>query len=55
MPKKLMQDIYQGYENRESQAIADMMRYDQTHSMSAETAAPEAPQEETIQNAQTTS
>jgi hypothetical protein len=53
MPKKLMQDIYKGYSEKENQAIADMMRYDQTHAMSAEGAAPEAPQEETIQNAQT--
>jgi len=52
MPKKLMQDIYQGYSEKENQAIADMMRYDQTHAMSAEGAASEAPQEETIQNAQ---
>jgi hypothetical protein len=54
MPKKLMQDIYQGYANKENQAIADMMRYDQTNAVSAEGAAAEAPQEETIQNAQTT-
>jgi hypothetical protein len=53
MPKKLMQDIYQGYENKENQAIADMMRYDNSQGMTAETAATEAPQEDTIQNAQT--
>jgi hypothetical protein len=53
MPKKLMQDIYQGYENKENQAIADMMRYDNSQGMTAETAATEAPQEDTLQNAQT--
>lgn len=52
MPKKLMQDIYQGYADKENQAIADMMRYDQVD-MSPENAAGEAPQEDTIQDAQT--
>jgi hypothetical protein len=52
MPKKLMQDIYQGYENKENQAIADMMRYDQSNAMTPESAGAEAPQEDTIQNAQ---
>jgi len=53
MPKKLMQDIYQGYANKENQAIADMMRYDQTNSVTPESAAAEAPQDGAIQNAQT--
>lgn len=28
MPKKLMQDIYQGYQDKETAANADLMRYD---------------------------
>jgi len=54
MPKKLMQDIYQGYENKENQAVADMMRYDQTNAMTSENAAqeiPEMPAEEVATNA----
>jgi hypothetical protein len=39
MPKKLMQDIYQGYADKDNQAIADMMRYDQPESLTAEAAA----------------
>jgi hypothetical protein len=54
MPKKLMQDIYQGYADKENQAIADMMRYDNANAMSAESSAGEAPQEGAIQDAQTT-
>lgn len=50
MPKKLMQDIYQGRMDKENQAIADMMRYD-SGTMTPESAATEAPQEEMIQNA----
>jgi len=52
MPKKLMQDIYQGYSDKENQAIADMMRYDQSGAITPETAAIEAPQDTTIQNAE---
>jgi hypothetical protein len=52
IPKKLMQDIYQGYADKENQAIADMMRYDQ-QDMTPSMAAGEAPQEDTIQNAET--
>jgi hypothetical protein len=29
MPKKLMQDIFQGYEDKENRAIADSMKYEQ--------------------------
>jgi len=50
MPKKLMQDIYQGYENKENQRIADMMRYDQPDAISPETAANEVPDEGAITN-----
>jgi hypothetical protein len=53
MPKKLMQDIYQGYSNKENQAIADMMRHEQNPDMTASGAATEAPQEEAIQDAST--
>lgn len=42
MPKKLMQDIYQGKADKENQAIADMMRYDQTDSLTPESAAQDA-------------
>lgn len=52
MPKKLMQDIYQGYADKENQAIADMMRYDQTHSLTDQSAAAESPQDGAIQDAQ---
>ena len=51
MPKKLMQDIYQGKMDKENQALADMMRYDQSGALTPENAAAEAPQEEMIQNA----
>jgi hypothetical protein len=54
MPKRLMQDIYQGKADKENQAIADMMRYDQSNDMTAGAAAQEAPQEEAITDAQTT-
>jgi len=54
MPKKLMQDIYQGKMDKENQAIADMMRYDQTNALTPSTAAADAPQEEAITDAQTT-
>lgn len=39
MPKKLMQDIYQGYAEKDNQAIADMMRYDKPDALTAEAAA----------------
>ena len=29
MPKKLMQDIFQGYEDKENRALADSMKYEQ--------------------------
>ena len=29
MPKKLMQDIYQGYKEKDSNRLADLMKYDQ--------------------------
>jgi hypothetical protein len=29
MPKKLMQDMFQGYENRENHALADSLKYEQ--------------------------
>ena len=48
-----MQDIYQGKANKENQAIADMMRYDQSNSLTPDAAAQEAPQEADI-NAQQT-
>ena len=53
MPKKLMQDIYQGKADKENQAIADMMRYDNAGALTPSVAAPEAPQEEAIQDAPT--
>jgi len=51
MPKKLMQDIYQGKADKENQAIADMMRYDQSGAITPESAATEAPQEEAMSDA----
>lgn len=53
MPKKLMQDIYQGKADKENQAIADMMRYDNAGALTTGAAASEAPQEEAIQDAPT--
>jgi hypothetical protein len=50
IPKKLMQDIYQGYEDKENQRIADMMRYDQPDALSPETAASEVPDAGAVAN-----
>jgi hypothetical protein len=41
MPKKLMQDIYQGYKEKDSNRLADLMKYDQPQSMSTGQVAPE--------------
>jgi hypothetical protein len=46
MPKKLMQDIYQGYLDKESAANADLMRYDQNSETTAPTGAMESPANE---------
>jgi hypothetical protein len=42
MPKKLMQDIYQGYVDKDSARLADLMKYDQPQEMTPEEIAPEA-------------
>lgn len=42
IPKKLMQDIFQGYEDRENRKLADMMRIEQLTQLNAENAATEA-------------
>jgi hypothetical protein len=41
MPKKLMQDIYQGYKEKDSNRLADLMKYDQPQDMTAQEVAPE--------------
>lgn len=41
MPKKLMQDIYQGYKEKDSSRIADLMRHDQPQTMDVSAIAPE--------------
>jgi hypothetical protein len=41
MPKKLMQDIFQGYEDKENRAIADSMKYEQMQQANQE-AVPDA-------------
>lgn len=48
MPKKLMQDIYQGYKEKDSVRLADLMKYDQEQQMAPQEVAPEA---EAAQNA----
>lgn len=50
MPKKLMQDIYQGYKEKDSNRLADLMKYDQSADMTAQEIAP-APETDT--NAET--
>jgi hypothetical protein len=41
MPKKLMQDIYQGYKEKDSNRLANLMKNDQKQSMTPEQIAPE--------------
>lgn len=41
MPKKLMQDIYQGYKEKDSNRLADLMKYDQPQTMDVSAVAPE--------------
>ena len=41
MPKKLMQDIYQGYKEKDSARLADLMKYDTTEEMAPESITPE--------------
>ena len=41
MPKKLMQDIYQGYKEKDSARLADLMKYDTTEEMAPENLTPE--------------
>jgi hypothetical protein len=41
MPKKLMQDIYQGYKEKDSARLADLMKYDTTEEMAPESLTPE--------------
>jgi hypothetical protein len=41
IPKKLMQDIYQGYKDKDSARLADLMKYDQQQAMTSEQIAPE--------------
>jgi len=40
MPKKLMQDIYQGYKEKDSNRLADLMKYDQPEQMTTQEVAP---------------
>ena len=47
MPKKLMQDIYQGYKEKDSNRLADLMKYDKQE-MTPQQVAPEV---ETQENA----
>ena len=49
-----MQPVDEDASDKENQAIADMMRYDQSNDMTGSAAAQEAPQEEAITDAQTT-
>jgi hypothetical protein len=44
MPKKLMQDVYIGKENKENNRMAELMKYHQEQ-VTPETAAQEAPEE----------
>jgi hypothetical protein len=39
IPKKLMQDIFQGYEDRENHALADSLKYEQMQQANQEVAA----------------
>jgi len=48
MPKKLMQDVSIGKENKENNRMSELMRYDQSGAMTADAAAQETPD----QNAQ---
>ena len=43
MPKKLMQDVYTGKENKENNIMAELMKYNQGAMLSADEAAQEAP------------
>lgn len=43
MPKKLMQDVSIGKENRENNRMSELMRYDQSGAMTADAAAQETP------------
>ena len=47
MPKKLMQDIYQGYLDKENAANADLMRYNQNTELDEQSVAQENPADET--------
>ena len=49
MPKKLMQDIFQGYEDKENRKLADMMRIEQLTQLNAENAATEAAPEAEVE------
>jgi hypothetical protein len=51
MPKKLMQDIYQGYKEKDSARLADLMKYDQTEMTTAQVAPETEPNAETPQTA----
>lgn len=41
MPKKLMQDIYQGYKEKDSARLADLMKYETTEEAAPEDITPE--------------
>ena len=51
MPKKLMQDIYQGYKEKDSARLADLMKYDQTEMTTGQVAPETEPNAETPQTA----
>lgn len=45
MPKKLMQDVSIGKENKENNRMSELMRYDNSGAMTADAAAQEAPEQ----------
>jgi hypothetical protein len=48
MPKKLMQDVFVGKENKENNRMAELMRYSKTE-VSADNAAQETPEDATAE------
>jgi len=51
MPKKLMQDIYQGYKEKDSARLADLMKYDQPEMTTGQVAPETEPNAEPPQTA----
>jgi hypothetical protein len=52
MPKKLMQDVYVGKENKENNRMAELMRYSKNE-VDLENAAQEAPEDATAKTPDT--